>query len=915
MRRIAPLLCCLVVLVPTARAEAPKVGEATARWTVEDVLHTDSVSDFQVSPDGRWVVWAHSVVGKDRTEPVVRLVRLELATGREVVLTRGGEDCTHPRWSPDGKLLAFLSSRAAPKVAGKKGGAGETDEAKSQIWLMDPTGGEPWPLTEGDRGVLHYDWAGPHAIVFVAHEEPSHQEQVRRDEKDDTTVVEDAQSEPPARLFRVIIESKKVTRLSENSDWIDSLAVSPDGRHAVAIHNRSLHYTYDNRIKPAVVLHDLDTGRHRRVFADPKLNVQQVRWAPDGRGFYATNLFNSLPRTAQAGVIELYYHDLQRDADQKVDLDWDRGLAVQEENDELPGFVPTRDGFLTLLADGVRNRVAHYQHTAEGWKREWLKGEHVSNFFAMQSSADGKVLLYAHSTASTPTQWYHARLESADVQGPKAFARINEQLRKLPRARTEVVRWKGALDEEVEGILYYPHGYRPGTKHPLVVMPHGGPMMADLDCWEDSWAHPANLLCQRGAFVLKPNYHGSSNYGLKWLESITQGRYGEPELTDIENGVDALIARGLVDAERLALCGWSNGAILINRLTVRTTRYKAAVVLAGNVEYVSDWATCEFGDAFDRYYFGATPLDDPKLYIRKSPFFHLDRVRTPTLIFFGAEDRVVSTSQGWVQYRALQQLGKAPVRFVLFPGEKHALKKLPHQKRKMEEELTWLDRYLFRTPQPADSVVKKDSPLAWALGRRQAWREGGRFGLLVKETLTPETVAHAGLQVGRFEVTRSQFAQFDRTYRVEPGQEDYPAGGITFEQARAYCAWLSKQTGRTYRLPTEAEGEVLYDSPESGENTLDHWAGYAANPDDTARLREKLKELGGEAPLLRPVGSFRGSGAESLVFDLGGNVAEWVVGKDGGVLRGGSADAPADPKQRSIPAAPAYRGFRVVLEP
>ena len=141
-----------------------------------------------------------------------------------------------------------------------------------------------------------------------------------------------------------------------------------------------------------------------------------------------------------------------------------------------------------------------------------------------------------------------------------------------------------------------------------------------------------------------------------------------------------------------------------------------------------------------------------------------------------------------------------------------------------------------------------------------------------------------------------------------------PASGITFDRARAYCDWLSKKTGKTFRLPNEAEADTLYDKSEPGENTLDYWAGYAVNPDDARGLREKIKELAGTAPLLREVGRFRGTGEGEQVFDLGGNVAEWTTGKDGaGVLRGGSADVPANPRLRESPAAPAYRGLRVVL--
>ena len=130
--------------------------------------------------------------------------------------------------------------------------------------------------------------------------------------------------------------------------------------------------------------------------------------------------------------------------------------------------------------------------------------------------------------------------------------------------------------------------------------------------------------------------------------------------------------------------GWSNGSILTIALTVSSDRFKAASAGAGDVEWSSDWANCEFGAAFDNYYLGKSPLEDPQLYLRKSPFYRLNRVRTPTIIFFGTEDKAVPTQQGWMHYRALQQLGKADVRFILFPGEGHGPRKLVHRRRKLD---------------------------------------------------------------------------------------------------------------------------------------------------------------------------------------------------------------------------------------
>src|SRR5262249_11130115 len=190
--------------------------------------------------------------------------------------------------------------------------------------------------------------------------------------------------------------------------------------------------------------------------------------------------------------------------------------------------------------------------------------------------------------------------------------------------------------------------------------------------------------------------------------------------------------------------------------------------------------------------------------------------------------------------------------------EKHLLHKFGHQRRKLEEELAWFDRYLFGKELPTHESLKDDSPLAWALKKARAKRAGGRYGLLHRGVLIPETVRHGKLQLGRFEVTCAQYAAFDRNFKVEPGREDHPAPGMGCEQAKAYCAWLTKLTGRTCRLPRAGEADDLYGTDEkepASENTLDRWAGYAVNPDDAVRLRALAAKLPGQAPLLRAVGA------------------------------------------------------------
>jgi len=901
-RLIAITICATTLLIAFAQAQKiePVVSPAGSnaskeKWTTDDVVMAEQASGFQISPDNRWAVWVRSTPDRDGDKAVSNLFLSSLTDGKEIQLTREGG--SSPKWSPDGRLIAFTAGRAG--LSQPKDAAGE------QLWLISPFGGEAWRASSFARTVSDYAWVDPDTIVFSAKEDPTlFENTILRGDK--SVVIEDEHHESPVRLFKFSLNSGKVVRLTENADRISDFALSPDGRRAVTVHDRSLRYEYDNRDKPLIFLYDLADGSRTQILKEPKFNLREVKWTPRGDAFYFTNGFKQDPTYLWGVLVEMHHFDLTTGRVAKVDLDWERGLTS--------GFVTTSDGFVGLLANGARNKPARFVREGTRWAPKFLTGEHASNIFGLQLGSDGTTLLYNHSTASKPTQWYRARLVNDRIESPVQLTHINRRFVDRNIARTELIRWRGALNEEVEGILYYPHDYTPGRRYPLVVMIHGGPTLVDYDAWKETYHYPHNLYNQRGAFVLAPNYHGSSNYGIKWVESIAGGKYYDLEVPDIEKGVDHLIGLGLADPDKLGLLGWSNGALLTIALTTRTDRYKAAGSGAGAVEWAGDWANAYFGASFNNYYFGKSPLEDPKRYVDKSPFYKLDRVSTPTIIFFGEDDRTVSPSQGWMHYRALQQSGKTDVRFVTFPDTGHSLRKLSFQRRKIEEELAWFDKYLFGTFKPVNESLKPDSPLGAALKSKNIKRNGSLLGMTIANLLVPETVEYKSLNVGRFEVTRAQFAEFDKTYKFEPDAANHPATGITFRQAQEYAKWLSNRTGIKFRLPADGEIEQLYAGAGPSENTLDYWAGYAVNPEDAVRIRELTAELPGVAPLLKPVGSFKGTGSQELVFDLGGNAAEWINAGGDGLIVGGSADMPADPRMLARKPLPEYVGFRVIRE-
>ncbi|HSG82897.1 MAG TPA: hypothetical protein VLC48_11640, partial [Gemmatimonadota bacterium] len=227
------LLAC--GLPGTVRAQA---GE----WTIDDILLAESASQYRISPDGQWLVWVKGEVDEEEGSRFANLFLSSLTEEIEVQLTRGMHSHSSPRWSPDGKLISFMSSRPLPEKRG--------DAASSQLWLLNPSGGEPWPATQFERGIRNYEWVDANTIVFSAQEDASLYERETDKEKDTSRVVDDEEHTPPVRLFRYTIEDKKVVRLTDNEDRIQSFALSPDGTRAVAVHSRSLSYGYDQRVPP-----------------------------------------------------------------------------------------------------------------------------------------------------------------------------------------------------------------------------------------------------------------------------------------------------------------------------------------------------------------------------------------------------------------------------------------------------------------------------------------------------------------------------------------------------------------------------------------------------------------------------------------------------------------------------------------
>ncbi len=876
------------------------------RWTPEDIINTEYMREVQISPNNQMVVWTKQKAVKDKDKFVsdIYLTRLDVQKEGEyltIPMTQADEKDYSPLFSQDSETIYFLSSR----------------EEGKKLWSMSIYGGEPKEVHNFEHGVSDIRWLNDSTLAYTSNDGKTLYEKKLEEEKDNTTIVEDTVYWTTEKVYAFNLNDKTIKRLTDNKHPVSQYAASRDGRWLLTGLVMSPHYGVDGQPKGEYYLYDLQKGDKTRVIENLQ-TPSNFKFSPDNKGFYFTAEHSSNPEWNGAGITELYYFSLDKKAFDKVDLNWENGLGGD--------YALTANGVIAHLADGATRKLAFYQKNGNSWSQQMIaldgKEAHISFF---ETSLDGKKWVFDYSTAEKLPEYVVADLSikkaKPDFTNTTSLIELNKKLKKKPTARYEVYRWKGYQDEEVNGLLFYPEDYVEGKKYPLVLSIHGGPSGVDLDLWSERWSTYPNIMAQRGAFVLKPNYHGSSNHGLAFVESIKKNYY-EPELVDIMNAVNELVAKGMVDEDQLGVMGWSNGAILTTMLTVRyPDKFKVAAPGAGDVNWTSDFGTCEFGVTFDQSYFGGAPWDDVdgkfynENYIIKSPLFEMEKVKTPTIIFHGSEDRAVPRDQGWEYYRALQQNDRAPVRFVWFPGQPHGLQKITHQLRKMNEELDWFDQYLFKTYEQENEALKEESPLAMLLKKSDLEKEGELYGKMQKGKLIPEVVAleKDTIAVGRFEVTNAQYKAFRPAYAFDPMKSNYPVSNVSIADAQAYVAWLSQLSGETYRLPNVKEATKWHEigrKHAKKENTLNYWAGFDITQKEAGQLRQKIDES--KPSLIKQVGNQPPLKLEKAeVYDLGGNVAEY---QSDGNTYGYSAYDYVDPNNSEAHSDQKYCGFRVVKQ-
>jgi len=653
--------------------EAPKSaqGPVSRTPTIDQSLEMKSAFNPKISPDGRRVVYELQSANWEDNSFDRNLWIADIASGEVRQLTSAKKSSTGANWSPDGKWIAFVSDRPA-QISG-------STADKKQLYVISADGGEAQQLSKSETDVGGFEWApDSRRIAFTATDPESKTLKDRKEKYGEYSVVHaDYQM---AHLWTIDLPdgttnaAPEAKRLTEGDAFsVGSFSWSPDGTRIAfsAQKDPDLISSFSSDI---YILTVADKAV-KKIVSTPGPDTNP-KWSPDGKKiayqtaagskyyFYTNGRIAVVP--AEGGTPEVVTAAFDEDPDL---IDWGPdGIyfeAVQKTYVHLFRVNPETKAVEKL--DAPEHAVAFGFSFARDFK-------HAAFRAAMENE-------YGEIYAASVAPWKAKKLTS-----------LGEQLKPFKLAHREVISWTSADGTKIEGILYTPSDFDAKKKYPLLVVIHGGPTGVDQPVVGPDRYYPIERFVAKGALVVRPNYRGSAGYGEKF-RALNVRNLGVGDYADVISGVDALIAKGSVDKDRVGAMGWSQGGYISAFITASSDRFKAVSVGAG----ISDWMTYYVNTditPFTQQYLHGTPWDDPEIYRKTSPISYIAKAKTPTLIQHGENDRRVPIPNAYELRQALEDRG-VPVKMVVYKGFGHGINKPKQQRAVMEENEKWFAQYIW----------------------------------------------------------------------------------------------------------------------------------------------------------------------------------------------------------------------------
>jgi dipeptidyl aminopeptidase/acylaminoacyl peptidase len=647
------VVVCLLLFVPAAAQE--KRGR-----TFVDSLEQPVVGDPQLSPNGRQILFTIDKADWKANRRIGHIYRVNADGTNQVQLTFGERGEGSPRWSPDGKLIAFTTRR--------------DPDASNQIYLLNVEGGEARRLTNHPTAPGSLTWAPDgKAIYFLAADDKTAEEKEKDRVRDDVYAFEENNFKQ-RHLWTSDLDGK--TKRITEGDWnVSGYELSADGRRIAMQRMPSPLLEFSDRTE--VWLMDAN-GSNAKQLTSNKVPESNASLSPDG----STVLFTS----GSNEQFDIYYNDkifLVPAAGGAAKVLLPADVAYEVENASW-----SKDGkSIYFTANmGVHNEIMKVD-VATRQVSQITRGDH--NLGGWAFNEDLGVHIFTRNMVERPSE-IHTLAAASGAQPKRVTAVFDEELTKFKSARQEKITWKGQDGVTIEGLLTYPLDYQPGTRYPLIVQTHGGPAASD----RFGFSTENQVYAAKGYAVLRPNYRGSTGYGDVFLRDMVKGYFKQSHL-DVMTGTDAVIAMGLADPNRLIKMGWSAGGHMTNKIITFTGRFKAASSGAGAANWVSMYAQSDHRE-FRTPWFGGTPWQANApidLYWNNSPLKDISKVKTPTIFLVGEQDPRVPMPQSVEMYRALKSNG-VPTHLYVAPREGHGWAELRHRLFKLQIEMEWFEKHV-----------------------------------------------------------------------------------------------------------------------------------------------------------------------------------------------------------------------------
>ena len=641
--------------------------------TPEDYFAFKPLNDVRLSPDGATIAFVVGAVDQKQNRRYTAIWTVPADGSREPsALTTAVQSSTNPRWSPDGRQVAFLSARPAP-------GDATNEPPKTQIWVLSLGGGEPRRVTNLQNAVMNFAWSPDGTrLVVVSQSGPSDTAKSPSDVRhykhatykfNDTGWFDDKRS----HIWVVDAASGGARQITAGDDWNDTDPQwSPDGSKIAFVSDRSGKELDESHDKDIWVI-DAAGGPLTKVSGSTEPDTSP-RWSPDGK----TIAFLSAP---------------DKRAHPRIMLAPSTGGAAPRLAIDGLDLIP---GALRWAGTG---RALYFEADIKG-ASHLFRADLEARRAAQVTSGDRIVrlsdinektgrLAYA---ANDPTHLDDLYLADLRGRGERQLTHLNAAAMKdLQVAAVERVPYKSVDGWDVDGFLMKPIGWQAGKTYPMVLSIHGGP----AGQYGYGWQQEFQAYAAKGWAVFFTNPRGSTGYGEKFDRGI-QMEWGGKDYADVMNGVDAVLAKTpWIDAQRLGVTGGSYGGFMTNWIIGHTDRFKAAVTLRSISNFTSDEGTRDgaFGHTED---FGGDLFKNFDMYWDRSPLKYAKNVKTPTLVLHSDMDFRVPIEQGEQWFRALRHFN-VPSEVVFFPRENHNLTRTGepvHLIESMKWQIYWFERYL-----------------------------------------------------------------------------------------------------------------------------------------------------------------------------------------------------------------------------